>query len=145
MSVTATQFKTTKPSFAAVPDETVEAYLGLTALVVDDSWPSAYADVATIAYTCHLLTLDGLGAGPESAQFRSALQGYQTIQSGALSLTRFKDTATGTQLEWLKQTVCGRQYLQYLMAVKSGPRIVSGSNGLVPSPYAKDHPFYGWL
>lgn len=150
MSVTPVQFKTAKPQFADVPDETVQTYLDMAALMaVDASWPAAYRDPATIAFTCHLMTLDGLGTDGDSALQSSGLAAYQSIKSGELSLTRYQKTAETTDFSsWLGETSCGKFYAIMLQQVKRGPVLLYGGIGHCVSPYAKDwppgSPQYGW-
>lgn len=139
MAVTVAQFKTAKPQFAAVPDATVQAYLDMTAAIVFDP----ENDLAVIALTCHLMTLDGLGTDAQSVSWATGEAGYQTIRSGQLTLTRFQKAAGGSSyVDWLGQTGCGQFYALLLRANGGGPRIASGGSGVGKSYYAKDWPFW---
>lgn len=148
MTVTAASFKTAKPQFADVDNTTVDAYLALAGLVVDDSWVASSRDPATIAYTCHLMTLDGLGTDQVSQSFASGVGQYQTIRSGEITLTRFRSSVpAGTDYQtWLGSTPCGQYYAMLLRMNKAGPRVAMGLGGCLPSGYAKDWPApeYGW-
>jgi len=135
-------FKTAKPQFAAVANPTVQAYLDLAARVVDESWTEGDYKPAMIAYTCHLMTLEGLGSDPISQSHASGNAEYQTIKSGELTLTRFRSSvaATTKYIDWLASTPCGRFYSMLLKMNRGGPIGVSISRGPCTSPYAKDWP-----
>lgn len=133
------QFKTAKPQFATVPDETVQAYLDMAAAIVFDP----ENDLAVTSLVCHLMTLDGLGTDAGSQSFASGEAAYQTIRSGQLTLTRFQRAAGGASYtDWLGQTACGQFYALLFRANSGGPRIASGGSGVGPSYYAKDWPFW---
>lgn len=139
--VTPAEFKTAKPQFSGVSDETVQVYLGLAALWVDESWPEKLYRPAVIAATCHLMTLDGLGTDAQSQSFSSGEAAYQSIRSGEVTLTRYQKAA-GEQSysDWLGQTACGAFFLQLLRMAMAGPRIAMGGIGGCHSGYAKDWP-----
>lgn len=137
--VTPAEFKIAKPQFADVPDPTVQAYLDMAAAIVFDP----EQDLAVIALTCHLLTLDGLGTDAASQSFASGEAGFQTIRSGQLTLTRFQKAAgNSSYADWLSQTACGQFYALLLRANRSGPRVALGGSGVGTSYYAKDWPFW---
>lgn len=144
MPVTAASFKIAKPQFAAVADGTVAAYLAMTAAIaVDATWPDSVRDTACIAYTCHLMTRDGLGTDPQSKRFANSTAEYKTIKSGELTLTRSDapPTERGEYAAWLASTNCGAFFLQLARLAKGGLQTVSIStpaNGA--SAYAKDFP-----
>lgn len=145
--VTPEQFKAAKPQFAAVPDETIQAYLDLAGLWVDDSWPERLYQPAMIAIACHLMTLDGLGSDAESQGQASGAAQYQSIKSGELTLTRYQKTAGDMSYsEWLSQTKCGAFFAQLLRMAKAGPRVAMGAVNAGASGYAKDWPgpAYKW-
>lgn len=134
--MTPAEFKALKPQFAGVANPTVQGYLDMAArLVFDDE------DMVLAAYTCHLMTLDGLGTDAASADWRSGRARYQTIRSGQLTLTRFQAAYSGSSyLGWLDQTACGQFYAMMLRMARSGPRIARGGGGPGRTAYAKD----GW-
>lgn len=138
--MTPAQFKTAKPQFAAVPDTKVQAYLDMAARFVDGSW-GADQDMAQIAMTCHLMTLDGLGTDAQSQSQASGAAQYQTVKSGLLTLTRFQKAAsTSTFKDWLSQTACGQFFAVLLRMNRGGPRVVRGGPSGRITAYAKD----GW-
>lgn len=140
--ITPEDFKAAKPQFTNVPDETVQVYLDLAGLWVDESWPDRLYQPAVIAITCHLATLDGLGTDAQSKLFKSGRSDFQSIKSGEVTLTRFqKSAADMTYLDWLGQTQCGAFFVQLLRMAKGGPRIAMGGVGHSQSGYAKDVPF----
>lgn len=151
-NLTPAEFKTAKPQFTAVPDETVQAYIDMGALFVDESWPESTFKQAWIAITCHLMTLDGLGTDVVSQAFVSGLAIFQTIKSGEVTLTKYQSFAEsgGSYTDWLTSSPCGKFYMVLLRAVKRGPRVIMGANVGCVSPYAKDVPlawpeyFFGW-
>ncbi len=138
--VTPAEFKTAKPQFADVPDETVQMYLNMAARYVFDP----ENDDAVISFSCHLMTLEGLGTDAASASYRTGEASYQSIKSGQLTLTRFQRTAgEGTTFtSWLSQTPCGKFYALLLKMERGGPRIVSGGVGHCVTAYSKD--LWGW-
>lgn len=138
--VTPDQFKTAKPQFAAVSDETIQAYLDMASRYVFDP----ENDDAVISFTCHLLTLDGLGTSAESKSFRTGEAAYQSIKSGQLTLTRYqRATNAGTTYgSWLQQTPCGQFYALLLKMERGGPRVATGGVGHCVTAYSKDA--YGW-
>ncbi len=136
--VTPAQFKAAKPQFAAVPDETVQAYLTLSERFTTGD------DDATILMTCHLMTLDGLGTDAASQSFVTGAAEYQSIRSGQLTLTRYQKAAsTGSYGDWLQSTPCGRVFWQLIRATRGGPRVALGGRGGGYSYYAKDWPLFG--
>jgi hypothetical protein len=125
---TAAQFKALLPKFAAVPDATVDAYIALAAMIVDDEWPAFNYTLAITSYACHLLTIAGFGTGQESEDNASGLSAFQTIKSADLTLTRFAKAASGSSyIDWLNSTTCGQQFAIYLQQGRGGPRIISGA------------------
>lgn len=139
-------FKTAKPQFAAVENATVQSYIDMASRLVDTSWAAGDYSNAWIALTCHFMTLDGLGTDAASKGFKAGAAFYQTIRSGQLTLTRYRETSSestdfGT---WLKSTPCGNYYYLLLQLNKRGPRVLIGACGPQTSPYAKDQPVPGW-
>lgn len=142
-SVTPAEFKAAKPQFAAVADPTVQVYLDLAGLWVDESWPERLYQPAVIGAACHLMTLDGLGNDPESQGQASGSAQYQSIKSGELTLTRYQKAAGDmSYTDWLGQTKCGAFFLQLLNMAKAGPRVAMGGVGFCHSGFAKDWPRY---
>lgn len=143
--VTPTEFKAAKPQFSGVPDPTVQAYLNLAALWVDDSWPESLYRPATIAAACHLMTLDGLGADAESQAVAQGAAQFQSIKTGNVTLTRYSAAAGGQSFgDWLAGTTCGRFLLQLMRMQHGGPRVAMGGQGICTSGYAKDWPRLFW-
>lgn len=139
--VTPAQFKTAKPQFTEVANETVQVYLDLAGLWVDQSWPEKFYAPALIAATCHLMTLDGLGRDPQSILFASGAANFQSVKSGELTLTRYsKEAGSQSFSDWLLLTSCGAFFWQLLKAVRGGPRVAMGGIGGAQSGYAKDVP-----
>ena len=138
--------KQRKPQFAAVDDETVQAYVDLAARFVDASWPDPDYLNAWTAAACHLLTLDGLGTDAASQSYATGASEYQSIKSGELTLTRFKAAGgDGSLWSWWQSTPCGRYYIMLLRLNRYGPVGVSVACGGRTSPYAKDVPIlHGW-
>lgn len=141
--VTPADFLVMKSQFTSVPTDVITAYIETAGVMVDETWPEKLYRMGIMAFTCHLMTLDGLGTDTASQAFASGMA-FQSIKSGSLSLTRFRSEATGSFQDWLSQTICGQQFYQWLRLVKSGPRVACGAGGNVASGYAKDHPFYSW-
>ncbi len=146
-NLTPARFKQLKPQFAAVDDAVVQSYIDMASVFVDQSWPEKLYEQAWTAYTCHLMTMDGLGTDAESRSEASGRAQYQSIKSGELTLTRFQKAAGDMNYgEWLSQTKCGAYFFQLLRMVKGGPRVAIGAIGGCVSGYAKDWqgPAYGW-
>lgn len=145
--LTPARFKALKPQFAAVDDAVAQSYIDMASVFVDQSWPEKLYEQGWVAYTCHLMTLDGLGTDAESRSQASGRSQYQSIRSGELTLTRFQKAAGDTSYgDWLSQTNCGAYFFQLLRMVKGGPRVAVGAVGGCLSGYAKDWqgPAYGW-
>lgn len=136
-------FKTAKPQFADVDNAVIQAFLDLAALLVTDEWPAAYRDAGTVAYTCHLLTLEGLGTDSESVGFADGTAHLQEIRSGSVTLKRFADAAAGSSYsDWLRSTTCGKTFYYMARGIRGGPRLVATPT-IAPSGYAKDSPLIG--
>lgn len=147
--VTPAEFKVMKSQFVSVDDAVVQAYLDIAGFIIDDSWVESLYRPAIMAYTCHLMTLDGQGTDGASKAFKSGFSDLQSIRSGSVTLVlgRFRSAAQKQDFsysEWLAQTACGMTFIQYLRMSQGGPRIAMGASLNVASGYAKDHPFYGW-
>ena len=148
MPVTPAQLRSARPQFAAVSDWVVQQYLDQAVIGAGPGWPDWLQDQAQIAYACHLMTLDGLGTDPASQSFASGHSEFQSIRSGAVTLTRFRSSAEAaghSYSGWLAQTPCGRQFLVWLRSVRGGPRVAMGGVGRGGvGAYAKDWPLLGW-
>mgnify|MGYP003399898405 CR=1 FL=1 len=147
--VTPVDFKAMKPQFIGVADVVVQEYLDMAGFIIDDSWVEALYRPAVMAYTCHLMTLDGRGDDGASKVFKSGFSDLQSIRSGSVTMVlgRFRSAAQKQDFsynEWLAQTACGMTFIQYLRMSQGGPRIAMGASIGAVSGYAKDHPFYGW-
>ncbi|CAN7517041.1 DUF4054 domain-containing protein [Brucella pseudogrignonensis] len=146
-NLTPERFKVLKPQFAAVDDAVVQGYIDIASVFIDQSWPEKLYEQGWTAYTCHLMTMDGLGTDAESRSQASGRAQYQSIKSGELTLTRFQKAAGDMDYgDWLSQTKCGAYFFQLLKMVKVGPRVAIGAIGGCASGYAKDWqgPAYGW-
>lgn len=147
-ALTPAAFKTAKPQFVDVLDATVQMYIDMAERLVDKSWTAGDYTNAWIALTCHFMTLDGLGTDAASKGFKAGAAFYQSIRSGQLSLTRYRQQAGEDTpfTDWLSQTSCGQYYALLLRLNRRGPRVITTGIYPVGSPYAKDHPgpTYGW-
>lgn len=146
-ALTPAQFKAAKTQFSGVVDPTVQSYIDMASRFVDKSWIESDYQDAWIAYTCHLMTLDGLGTDAASKGFKTGTAAFQEIRSGQLTLKRYAQEASGSSyVDWLNGTECGRFYAQLLRLNRAGPRVAMGGVRAGASPYAKDHlgPPYGW-
>lgn len=145
-TLTPARFKELKPQFSEVSDQTVQSYIDLATLLVDKSWPEKAFEPAWVAFTCHLMTIDGLGIDEASKSFSAGTAQYQSIKSGEVTLTRYQKRASeSSYTDWLNSTPCGQFFFMLLKMAKSGPLVISvGSR--CKSGYAKDHcgPVYGW-
>ena len=126
--VTPTDFLAAKTQFASVGSAVVQGYLDAAEIAVDGSWPEKLYKMAVIAFTCHLMTLDGKGTDAASIAFGSGVMDIQSFKSGSVTLTRFSQQSVDfTFVAWLNRTTCGTFYSQLLNMAKSGPRIASGA------------------
>lgn len=137
MTVTASSFKALKTQFSTVDDDVVEYYLGLAGLWVGTDWPSSIVDHATVAATCHLMTLEGLGTDAQSELFAGGLTDVQSFKSGTLSLTRFQRQNTDSDFKsWLSSTTCGQFFWQLLKMRYGGPVVARGGVSSDSASYA---------
>jgi hypothetical protein len=145
--VTTAQFKEIKPQFDNVSDDVVQLYLNMAKRAADDSWDEDEYPAAIIAYTCHLMTIEGLGTDAASKSHAKGMADLQSVKSADITLTRFQRSAATTPYsDWLQSTPCGKQYAFMLKLAKSGPRIAMAASLPAVSGYAKDAPrnAYGW-
>jgi hypothetical protein len=146
-ALTPAAFKLLKPQFAEVDDAVVQQYIDMGGRMVDTSWTQLDYTNAWAAFTCHLMTLEGLGTDAQSQAFASGASEFQTIKSGELTLTRFKAAGGdgGGLWSWMGSTPCGRYYVMLLRMNRAGPVGISVAGGGCTSPYAKDLPILrGW-
>ena len=142
--ITPARLKALKPQFASVGDDVVQGYIDLAQIWAGGDWPQAQCEPVQAAMACHLMVLDGLGAGAEAGGFASGTAAFQSIKSGTVTLTRFQAEANGagqTFADWLGSTTCGRFVWQLMRARFAGPRVAMGGiGGSCTSTYAKDWP-----
>lgn len=140
--VTVADFITLKHQFSGVDTAVIQSYLDVASLIIDDSWPEAFYRLAIPAFTCHLMTIEGLGTDAASTAFAAGFAGMQSIKSGSVTLTRMNFTeSVGDPAVWLSSSPCGAYYLQLLRMVRGGPRVAMGATGYGFSAYAKDFMF----
>lgn len=125
--ITPADFKGRYPSFAAVSDLVIQGIIdGEVLLYVDGSWPSqATYTQGAMLYTAHALTLDGFGTGAEAQMASKGLGQFQSIRSGALSVSRFAKEAGGIETA-LGQTSYGQRFLELVRKLFSGPMVANG-------------------
>lgn len=142
--ITPARFKALKPQFASVDDAVVQGYIDLAQIWAGGDWPANLCEPAQVSMTCHLMTLDGLGAGAEAEGFASGTANFQSIKSGAVTLTRYQAAASSAGQsfsDWLGATTCGRFLWQLMRSRFGGPRVAMGGvGGGCISTYAKDWP-----
>lgn len=125
---TAAELKAMYPAFAAVPDDTVSAYIVRANRMVDSTWTEGdYAD-AIMLLACHLMTLTGLGAGAEAQVNAQGMAGFKTIRSGQLTLERGSGAGDGSNVpdEW-SGSVYGRQFYWLLKRNKPAVAVAGGT------------------
>lgn len=92
---TPAEFKAAFPSFAAVPDVTVQFALDEGELYVDDTWIETNRRPAVMLYAAHALTLQGLGTGAEAQAAAAGASNVLRIKSGQFELERGSSTSSG--------------------------------------------------
>lgn len=137
---TAAQFKATFPSFAAVADDVVDAALVEAAGKVDETWTETDFATARMLYAAHVMTLRGIGTGAEAEAYKAGAGGFQSMRSGALTLTRFNRYANATSGPGadLERTTYGVTFLGLLAMNFGGPVTIANLDGGLPSPRARD-------
>ena len=128
---TPTEFKARYPAFASVDGSLIQWVLdNEVPLYLGDNWPSqAYFTQGAMLYTAHALTLEGFGTGSEATAAGKGLLNYQSIRSGALSLTRFNRDGSQKSSS-LSLTSYGNRYLELVSMLFGGPVVAAG--GAVP-------------
>lgn len=134
---TASQLKARFPAFSAVPDETVNQAIAEAKRSVDDTWTEGDYTLAIMLAACHIMARDGLGTSPEAKAFATGTGEFQTIRSGALTLTRGNWSGTTMSSYW-GSTSWGRRFWRMLELNKPGPRVTNGACGAPVTGYAKD-------
>jgi hypothetical protein len=111
------------PAFAAVAPATIDIHLADAATSgVDQSWLEADYAPAIAALAAHRMTLLGIGAHGEAANY--ARQGVSEIKSGGFQ-AKFADKHVGTAASGkLEATPYGQAYAVMLRRNKGGPRLV---------------------
>lgn len=141
--LTPAEFKTARPSFSGVDDAVVQSYIDLAQIWAGGEWPDRLCQPVQVSVTCHLMTMDGLGADPESESFLNGEMDFQSVRSGQVTISRFRgvsQAAGKSTSEWFAQTTCGRMFLVFLRMSFGGPLYVSGAVCPPVSGYARD----GW-
>lgn len=140
---TAANLKSRFPAFAAVADSVVSQTITEAKRFVDETWNEDDYQIAIMLGAAHIMTLDGLGTGAQSQVYAQGMAGYQSIRSGALSLSRgSSSSSSGSASNW-SATTYGQRFLAYLKMNRGGPLVTGGECAGV-SPYAKDT-FWPWV
>lgn len=127
--------------FGAVEDATIQEWINIAALQHDQSWIEADYSYAICLLAAHLMVTNGIGAGGQAEAAGNGLDGYSTIKSGQLTLTRAsvaEGGSGGVPSPW-DATQWGVQW--YWLARKNRP--VAAVTGGFPgghSGYAHDWP-----
>lgn len=107
--------------FAAVTDEHITEALKVAQNHVSQSWLTEDDyQRGQMLYAAHALTLAGLGTGAEAEVSANGMDGFTTIKSGGLSLSR---SAQSMDMSQLSSTSYGRRYLEILKRNSLGPRV----------------------
>jgi len=126
MTATPSQLKIIWPTFAAVPDETIQYWLDIAAPAV--TWDDDHAHMLLAA---HYLTINGNGAGATAQLAAGGAAGVKMIRTGSLTID-FGDSATW---QGLASTTFGLQFLDIAISYRGGPFVTS--TGTLPDcqPY----------
>lgn len=125
------------PAFAAVPDATVTFWLTRAARTVDSSWCEDDRDFARWLLACHLMTEQGLGSGAEAELFAAGAGGFDTMKSGALTLSRSSQNVARSSGPY-GSTQYGRQFATLLAQNKGGARVTD--TGTLPAGWPVPYP-----
>lgn len=117
---TVAQFKARFPRFAAVADAMVTEALDEAGGRVDTTWLEKDFQLARMLYAAHVLTLDGMGTGTESAVAAKGMGEFKTIRSGGLALERF-GPERGATTTLLESTSYGRRWMALAILNHGGP------------------------
>lgn len=115
MTATPATFKTVFPTFATVPDATIQYWMEQ-ALGVTSAWGN---DHATYLLTAHYLTQQGRGSGAEAELAAAGASSFTSIESGNFKLARGK-AGTG-----FASTSYGEQFRAIALGYVGGPLITS--------------------
>lgn len=112
---TSSDLTTRFPSFAAVDPAVLGRVLAEAATRVDTTWIAGDYPLGIMLYAAHVLTLDGLGTGAESALAAAGALGFQSMRTGSLQLERdaAPDSLIGGRSD-LERTAYGRRFLALL-------------------------------
>jgi hypothetical protein len=120
---TAADLKTRYPAFAAVPDATVEYWIGDAQRFVDEGWREADYGPALLSRAAHEMALAGIGASS------GIPEGVTSFKSGSFSAS-ISDAAAQAQVKGgLQATRYGREFAAILRRNFAGPRLVVGEIG----------------
>lgn len=128
---TADDLKTAFPRFAAVADETVEFWLERARRSVDQTWTEGDYAMGQMLLACHLMVLQGLGAGTESEMALAGISDFKSVKSGDFSFTR-SDGDSGAASGEMGSTSYGRQWQLLARQNVGGARVTP--TGTVPYP-----------
>lgn len=106
------------PEFGAVPTTSIQYWLNRS--VLTSTWGE---DHATILYACHLMAVNGLGAGLTSELAADGLTGVSKVTIGPMTV----ELAKSSEGEGLESTRYGRQFKPLLNANKGA--LTASSNG----------------
>lgn len=109
------------PRFSSVDAGVVQTALDEAARMVDDSWLEGDRTLGLFLYACHTMTLDGFGEGV-------AVEEFQSVTSGSLTLSRFPREATAAG-DTLLTTMYGKRFLELLKRNKPGVLVAAVGGG----------------
>lgn len=121
-TATPAELKAMFPAFAAVQDDTAQAWLDRAARTVTTAWPEADRKHGEMLLAAHLMTLNGLGTGVEAEMAAQGMGSFKSMRSGSLSLDRGEAGDTAHMGEF-GATQYGRQFWPLLRANAGGPRV----------------------
>jgi hypothetical protein len=128
------QFKTRFPSFANVPEATLEMIFAEAVNAVGETWTERDRPLAVMYFAAHLLASEGYGvseagdaAGGGGAatlgQVRKRKVGDVEVEFGGVSRSSSGGGGVGTAA-WLSTTEYGKRYLRLLRLNHPGPLVV---------------------
>lgn len=119
------------PKFAAVDDAVIQTALDEAARQVDETWLEGDFAMARMLYACHVMTMDGLGAGAEAKGFANGTNDFKVIKSGALTLERGSSSSSSggggnPAYDLLMSTSFGRRFAGLLQQNQGGAIVLTG-------------------
>lgn len=120
------------PAFAGVADATVTFWLVRAGRQVDNSWCEEDREFGRQLLACHLMTEQGLGTGAEAEMFAAGAGGFDSLKSGALTLTRSSQNVAGAAGTY-GSTQYGRQFAILARQNRGGARVTD--TGTLPTPW----------